>query len=74
MPVTLPNRLARMGLLVEILVTQVFIFQQRQLQGLVGLVGAIVVWLLVRSALRAERERASLAAAALEVPESQPVS
>ena len=48
------------GLLVEILVTQVFIFQQHQLQGLVGLVGAIVVWLLVRSAMRAERERASL--------------
>jgi hypothetical protein len=62
------------GLLVEILVTQVFIFQQRQLQGLLGLVGAIVVWLLVRSALRAERERASLGAVALEVPESQPVS
>jgi hypothetical protein len=63
------------GLLVEILVTQVFIFQQRQLQGLVGLIGAIVVWLLVRSAMRAERERASLAAVAqLEAPEPQAVS
>ena len=63
------------GLLVEILVTQVFIFQQRQLQGLVGLIGAIVVWLLVRSAMRAERERASLAAAAhSEAPAPQAVS
>jgi hypothetical protein len=62
------------GLLVEILVTQVFIFQQRQLEGLVGLVGAIVVWLLVRSAMRAERERASLAAAELATPAVQPVS
>ena len=45
------------GLLVEILVTQVFIFQQHQLGGLIGLVLTIVVWLLVRSAMRAERER-----------------
>ena len=62
------------GLLVEILVTQVFIFQQRQLEGLVGLVWTIVVWLLVRSAMRAERERASLAAAELATPAVQPVS
>ena len=45
------------GLLVEILVTQVFVFQQHQLGGLLGLVWTIVVWLLVRSAIRAERER-----------------
>src|SRR5262249_14305688 len=45
------------GLLVEILVTQVFVFQQHQLGGLFGLVWTIVVWLLVRSAIRAERER-----------------
>jgi hypothetical protein len=63
------------GLLVEILVTQVFIFQQHQLGGLIGLVGAIVIWLLVRSAMRAERERASLAEAAeLETAAPQPVS
>jgi hypothetical protein len=45
------------GLLVEILVTQVFVFQQHQLGGLVGLTWTIIVWLLVRSAIRAERER-----------------
>ncbi len=64
------------GLLVEILVTQVFIFQQHQLGGLIGLVLTIVVWLLVRSAMRAERERVSLAAAAAasEAPAPQVVS
>ena len=64
------------GLLVEILVTQVFIFQQHQLGGLIGLVLTIVVWLLVRSAMRAERERASLAAAAADsdAPAPQVVS
>ena len=45
------------GLLVEILVTQVFVFQQHQLGALLGLSWTIVVWLLVRSAIRAERER-----------------
>jgi hypothetical protein len=45
------------GLLVEIVVTQVFVFQQHQLGGLVGLTWTIIVWLLVRSAIRAERER-----------------
>ena len=56
--------------------TQVFIFEQHQLGGLIGLVLTIVVWLLVRSAMRAERERASLAAAAAdsEAPAPQPVS
>ncbi len=62
------------GLLVEILVTQVFVFDQRQLAGLLGLVWSIAVWLLVRSAMRAEREHASLAAAELATPAAQPVS
>jgi hypothetical protein len=62
------------GLLVEILVTQVFVFEQRQLAGLIGLVWTIAVWLLVRSAMRAERERASLAAAELATAAAQPVS
>jgi hypothetical protein len=49
------------GLLVEILVTQVFVFQQRQLEGLIGLTYTIVLWALVRSAMRAERESESFA-------------
>jgi hypothetical protein len=49
------------GLLVEILVTQVFVFDQEQLAGLIGLVISIVVWLLVRSGINAERDRESLA-------------
>ena len=57
------------GLLVEILVTQVFVFQQRQLGALLGLEWTIVVWLLVRSAMRAERERESLG-----IPEAPPDS
>jgi hypothetical protein len=62
------------GLLVEILVTQVFIFNQHQLGGLLGLVWTIAAWLLVRSAMRAERERSSLEAAGLAAPAAQPVS
>jgi hypothetical protein len=62
------------GLLVEILVTQVFIFNQHQLGGLLGLVWTIAAWLLVRSAMRAERERASLTAAGLAAPVVEPVS
>jgi len=52
----------------------VFVFDQRQLAGLLGLVWSIAVWLLVRSAMRAEREHASLAAAELATPAPQPVS
>ncbi|MEX1009515.1 MAG: hypothetical protein WD271_16990, partial [Acidimicrobiia bacterium] len=62
------------GLLVEILVTQVFVFQQRQLEGLAGLVWTIVVWLLVRSAMTAERERVSLEAADSVAPAARAVS
>ena len=45
------------GLLVEILLTQVFVFAQQQLAGVVGLTINIVLWVMVRSAVRAERER-----------------
>ncbi len=54
--------------------TQVFIFNQHQLGGLLGLVWTIAAWLLVRSAMRAERERSSLEAAGLAAPAAQPVS
>ena len=50
------------GLLVEILVTQVFVFAQEQLAGIADLAVTIALWLMVRSALRAEREREVLAA------------
>ncbi len=48
------------GLLVSILVTQVFEFQQEQLAGVLGLTITIVLWVMVRSAIRAERERESV--------------
>lgn len=50
------------GLLVDILITQVFQFAQQQLAGVTGLVVTIGLWVMVRSAIRAERERASLQA------------
>jgi len=49
------------GLLVDILLAQVFNFAKYQLEALSGLVVTVVIWLMVRSALRAERERAALA-------------
>ncbi len=49
------------GLLVDILLTQVFNFAKYPLEALSGLVVTVVIWLMVRSALRAERERAALA-------------
>src|SRR5262245_37707350 len=45
------------GLLVTILITQVFVFEQQQLAGVLDLAFSIVVWVLVRGAIRAERER-----------------
>jgi hypothetical protein len=48
------------GLLVAILVTQVFQFQQEQLAGVVGLIITVGIWVMVRSAITAERERESL--------------
>ncbi|MEX2100422.1 MAG: hypothetical protein WEB19_03315 [Acidimicrobiia bacterium] len=50
------------GLLVEILVTQVFVFAKYQLEGIFGLAFTIILWLFVRSAMRAEQERDTLAA------------
>jgi hypothetical protein len=48
------------GLLVDILVTQVFQFAQQQLAGVSGLVVTIILWVMVRSAIRAERERENI--------------
>ena len=45
----------------EILVTQVFVFAEYQLQGLLGFVFTIALWVMLRSAMRAEREREVLA-------------
>jgi hypothetical protein len=50
------------GLLVDILVTQVFQFAQEQLAGVTGFVVTITLWIMVRSAIRAERERESIGA------------
>jgi hypothetical protein len=62
------------GLLVGILVTQVFTFQQEQLTGVVGLVFVIALWVMVRSAIRVERERESIAIEAEAESAAQPVS
>jgi hypothetical protein len=62
------------GLLIEILVTQVFVFQQHQLGGLLGLTWTIVIWLLVRSAMKAERERDSYEAVDSPALLAQPVT
>jgi hypothetical protein len=50
------------GLLIDILVTQVFQFAQEQLAGVLALVITITLWVMVRSAIRAERERETLEA------------
>ena len=52
------------GLLVNIYVTQVFVFAEEQLAGVVGLVVALVVWIILRSAMKVERERSMLEQAA----------
>jgi hypothetical protein len=62
------------GLLIEILVTQVFVFQQHQLGGLLGLTWTIVIWLLVRSAMKAERERDSYETVDSTALAAQPVT
>ncbi len=46
------------GLLVEIFMTQVFVFAEEELAGIVGLVITLVIWQVLRSAIRAEREAA----------------
>jgi hypothetical protein len=48
------------GLLISIFVTQVFVFADEQLGGAVGLCIVPAVWILLRGAMRAERERAVL--------------
>jgi hypothetical protein len=45
------------GLLITIFVTQVFVFAEEQLGGTVGLVITLVVWVLLRGAMRAESDR-----------------
>ncbi len=49
------------GMLVQIFVTQVFEFAQEQLAGVAGLVFNILVWVAIRSMIRAEIERAAVA-------------
>ncbi len=51
------------GLLISIFVTQVFVFADEQLGGTVGLVVILIVWIALRGAMRAERERQAIAAA-----------
>ena len=45
------------GLLISIFVTQVFVFAQEQLGGTIGLIIVLVVWVILRGAMRAERDR-----------------
>ena len=54
------------GMLIDILVTQVFVFDREQLAGVIGLTVSIVIWILVRGAIRAERERALLSESVAE--------
>jgi hypothetical protein len=61
------------GLLVAILVTQVFEFQQEQLAGVVGLTITILLWVMVRSAIRVERERESVTFDEHQRSDAQPV-
>jgi hypothetical protein len=45
------------GLLVSLLVTQIFVFEQQQLVGVISLAVTLVYWILVRQATRAEQAR-----------------
>jgi hypothetical protein len=49
------------GILVQIFVTQVFEFAQEQLAGVFGLVFNLLVWIALRSMIRAEIEREAVA-------------
>ena len=51
------------GLLVDIFVTQVFVFAEEQLAGTLGLAVSLSVWIILRSAMTVERDRTALAAA-----------
>jgi hypothetical protein len=45
------------GLLFALLVAQIFIFEQEQLVGTLALAVTLLYWILLRSAMRAERSR-----------------
>jgi hypothetical protein len=45
------------GLLVSLLITQIFVFEQEQLVGTITLAVTLVYWALLRSAIRAEQAR-----------------
>ena len=45
------------GVLVSIFVVQIFVFAERELEGVLGLIENLFIWLLLRSAIRIERER-----------------
>lgn len=49
------------GILVQVFVVQVFLFDEEQLAGIIGLAIVLVAWVLLRTAMHAERERAALA-------------
>ena len=49
------------GLLVQIFVVQIFVFAEEQLAGTIGLVVTLAAWALLRTAMRAETERAAMA-------------
>lgn len=48
------------GLLVQLYVVQIFVFAEEQLAGTIGLVITLTVWIVLRSAMKAERERAAM--------------
>ena len=48
------------GLLVHLYVVQIFVFAEEQLAGTVGLIVILVAWTLLRSAMRAERDREAM--------------
>ena len=49
------------GLLVHLYVVQIFVFAEEQLAGTIGLIVILVAWMLLRSAMRAERDREAMA-------------
>lgn len=52
------------GLLFNLLVTQVFVFEQEQLVGTINLAVTLVYWVLLRSAMRADQVRGTMGEAA----------
>ncbi len=54
------------SILVALLITQVFLFHEAQLAGILDLTVTLAVWLCLRSAMRVERERAAAAPIATE--------